>query len=340
MTETSTVVIQQDRKGRLTDLVVNGERVDVATAGKKRRGKREPTQTITVATPLTPPAPAPLGLSTDVFSAGAFDADSEAMLANMKRQAHSIDSLRKIMPGMRMRFEFNAPNSTRRDTARSKRMRINSFSFEVKPDQEDVRQRTWELKLKGNRASQSVAEQQRQMQRRVELAGRLAEANARLAEAGTRQGEANVRRGEARMRQQQSEDRQRERLFESGEAAARRAELRARVAEARARLNAREAELRALDVEADAAGSRQGPGLPPMPPPPAPDANRLREALRRDGLLGAKEKNFSFELNNDGARLNGRALTPAQAAKYRQLLSPGSGRQGSKSNISITISEN
>jgi len=94
-----------------------------------------------------------------------------------------------------------------------------------------------------------------------------------------------------------------------------------------------------LEEEVLSKPNRREPLMPP-PPPPAPDVNRLREALRRDGLLGAKEKNFSFELNNDSALLNGRALTPAQAARYRQLLSPGSGRRGSKSNMSITTSEN
>ena len=84
--------------------------------------------------------------------------------------------------------------------------------------------------------------------------------------------------------------------------------------------------------------------MPPMPkmppaPPAAPNTAKLREALRRDGLI-KDEKHFSFELNDQGGRANGKALTPTQVAKYRELLNrPASTGKGNKSTYSISVDE-
>ncbi|AMR26424.1 hypothetical protein A0257_04440 [Hymenobacter psoromatis] len=120
-----------------------------------------------------------------------------------------------------------------------------------------------------------------------------------------------------------------------------RSDLAARRAELRARLAADAAELRALEHS-----ESRGPRLPtpPRPPrapmmqqaspapavprfpraaPPTPffiSTDELRKTLRRDGLIGATDHNFSFSLTGQGGWVNGKALTPAQLTKYRQLL--------------------
>nr|GFD57308.1 hypothetical protein [Tanacetum cinerariifolium] len=78
----------------------------------------------------------------------------------------------------------------------------------------------------------------------------------------------------------------------------------------------------------------------PPPPPAAPNTIKLREALRKDGLI-KDEKHFSFELNDEGGRVNDQALTPDQVTKYRQLLKlPTTKIKGSKTNFGITVDEN
>ena len=80
---------------------------------------------------------------------------------------------------------------------------------------------------------------------------------------------------------------------------------------------------------------------PPAPPaPPVPNTGKLRDALRGDGLI-KDDKHFSFELNDKGGRVNGKALTPDQVAKYRQLLNqPASKGKGSSSSFNISVDEN
>ena len=83
------------------------------------------------------------------------------------------------------------------------------------------------------------------------------------------------------------------------------------------------------------------PQAPPAPPtPPAPKTDKLRAALRQDGLLGKNDRNFSFELNDKGGRVNGQALTPAQVARYRQLLGQPVSGQGQSSSFNINVNEN
>ena len=75
-------------------------------------------------------------------------------------------------------------------------------------------------------------------------------------------------------------------------------------------------------------GPMAAPPAPPMgafPAPPAPprpprmDAPALRNELRRDGVLGADEKNLQFQLNASGLTVNGKKQSDELAAKYRKL---------------------
>ncbi|TYZ05806.1 M48 family metalloprotease [Hymenobacter lutimineralis] len=81
---------------------------------------------------------------------------------------------------------------------------------------------------------------------------------------------------------------------------------------------------------------------PPAPPaPPHLDSDEIRAELRKDGLLGATEKSFQFQLNDDGLTVNGKAQSAAMARKYRRLLdvpepTPGQKR---KQTVQISVSE-
>ena len=67
------------------------------------------------------------------------------------------------------------------------------------------------------------------------------------------------------------------------------------------------------------------PPVAPLPAPPAPprppriDDDALRSELRKDGVLGANEKNLQFQLNAAGLTVNGQKQSEALAAKYRKL---------------------
>ncbi|SHK59040.1 M56 family metallopeptidase [Hymenobacter psychrotolerans] len=81
------------------------------------------------------------------------------------------------------------------------------------------------------------------------------------------------------------------------------------------------------------------PLAPPAPPaPPRIDSGRIREELRKDGLLGKDEKSFQFQLNDSGLRVNGQAQSAEMAAKYRKLLDVPANTSGSRSNRNIQIS--
>ncbi len=89
----------------------------------------------------------------------------------------------------------------------------------------------------------------------------------------------------------------------------------------------------------------QGPASPQAPPPPppptTPNHSRLRNALREDGLIGKNDRNFSFDLDDKGGRVNGQALTPAQVARYRQLFGqPAQPGGGKSSSFHVNVNEN
>ena len=84
------------------------------------------------------------------------------------------------------------------------------------------------------------------------------------------------------------------------------------------------------------------PPIPPMealPAPPAPprppriDTQELRRELRKDGALGAEEKNLQFQLNASGLTVNGKKQPDKLAAKYRRLMGHTDGKS-----FNVTIS--
>jgi bla regulator protein BlaR1 len=81
---------------------------------------------------------------------------------------------------------------------------------------------------------------------------------------------------------------------------------------------------------------------PPTPPtPPQINTNRIREELRKDGLIGKGERSFQFQLNDSGLRVNGQQQSAELAEKYRKLFGGSSSSKGSKSttNIQLSVSE-
>ena len=76
--------------------------------------------------------------------------------------------------------------------------------------------------------------------------------------------------------------------------------------------------------------------MPPLPAPPAPprlDTDELRSELRKDGILGANEKNLQFQLNAAEMTVNGKKQPDELAAKYRKLTGHADGK-----NFNVMIS--
>jgi len=83
------------------------------------------------------------------------------------------------------------------------------------------------------------------------------------------------------------------------------------------------------------------PGAPTLPAPSTPptlSTNELRAQLRKDGLLGANEKSFQFQLDKEGLRVNGKPQSAEMATKYRRLYDiPTSGK--SNRTVQVSVSE-
>ena len=170
-----------------------------------------------------------------------------------------------------------------------------------------------------------------------------ADRNARRAELNARQADRNAAQADRNTARVEAAQRRRELQGQFGAGAD---DVRERRQELQAQIRDAQRELVALQREeatgGNAAGSFRGPRAPQAPPaPPASTSStKVRDELRRDGLISATEKNFSFQLDDKGGRVNGRALTPAQLAKYRRLFLPAATGAGkSKSAISISVDE-
>ncbi|MBO3273018.1 M56 family metallopeptidase [Hymenobacter defluvii] len=79
------------------------------------------------------------------------------------------------------------------------------------------------------------------------------------------------------------------------------------------------------------------PALPAPPTPPTLSTNELRAQLRKDGLLGADEKSFQFQLDKEGLRVNGKPQPAAMTAKYRRIYDiPTSGNSNRMVQVSVS----
>ena len=331
----STVVIEKDKKGRVVSLSVDGQPVEAATDKRSKKAKRGKTaQTVEI-------------MQVPTIS------ERPERIERME-QLERPERLERL-DNSSFRFNFNMDgigSKVARETRRSLTNALRDPNLTAH-DRREIERTLRKLKQDVHIDVQALVESDPKVQAhmyRYDLRG-LADMSdaARQAERAARQAERDARQAD------RDADRAGDQNDQDGtDAAVRRAELRARIAAA-------EAELRALDGTAGRGSVR--PPRPPRPPrvplaplapfaptptqtptppapPAAPNTARLREALREDGLI-KDEKHFSFQLSDEGGRVNGQELTPAQVAKYRELLNkPASKSKGSKSNFSISVDEN
>ena len=345
--QASTVVMEKDKKGRLVNLTVDGQPVETAVPGKKRKpGKVVSTEVVQV--PGRPARPQNQVYSyvfpsdeylTDQALQGVHRAhDLTAALRKAGLSAKQRRQLEQEVAKLKTEFHFNWENLVEHDgDALLESQRNLDFTMRKPP--------------RPDRDAEQADRDAEQAERNAEQATRNAE------QAGRNAAQAGLN--------------------------AERLAINIRRAELRARMAADAAELRALAGAGHEAIVYNGPtmqrppraprgqvvpapplppapsaALPPTPPlppqqgppapqappappaPPAPKTGELRAALHQDGLIGKNDRNFSFSLNDKGGRVNGRALTPAQVARYRQLLGQPEGGKGKSSTFSISVNEN
>jgi len=367
-----TVVIEKDKKGRVVNLTVDGQRIETDTPGKKNKHGK-PVRTVEVVMPGTverrvevvrgpsqlrrierlelpempelpelperPELPESrsfsFDFSTDEVTSKAVLAARRALAEALRNPDLTTEERQEMEKELRKLEKEGLKTRVLRNGREVRELHLNldlsgsATSHPAHPSYRLERTKRGYVRMKFDKAGRLLNDptQAEANARRAEVNGRLAEANARNAEANGRLAEANARLAEANGR--------------TAEVNARRVELRARMAAAAA-------ELRALDnggpqvpAPPRAPQAPRSPQAPPAPPAPAaPKTDKLRAALRQDNLIGKNDRNFSFELNDKGGRVNGQALTPAQVARYRQLLGQPVSGKGQSSTFNINVNEN
>ncbi len=350
------IVITRNKKGRLVDLAVDGQSVAPAPA-KLTRAERRAGRQVTVV-PL-PPAPPSRNFSVDY---------SEPHDKNMGKDfdlkmERKLDKAAKKLEKSASTLVYVNPASGRRG-ARERNIYIEIDEADLNRLANDaVALGGMSLNLGLQAAAQGIEEAQRSLEQT--LHDPHLDANTRRA---TRQalrelehGQGPGHRGERPEAPKppeapeppEAEERNEETRVRTEELRERRQEIQERIREAQNELRELEETRREPSTLPAPPRAPRPPQAPPAPrrpalpsPPPAPprapadNTGKVRDELRRDGLIGADDKNFSFQLDDKGARVNGRALTPAQAEKYRRLfLSAAPGKGKSKSTLSISVDE-
>ena len=309
----STIVLEKDKKGRVVNLTVDGQPVETAPAGKqKKHGKTASTLEIV----RVPGRPARAGNQEYSYVFPSDEYLTDQALRGVKHAHDLTEALTEAGLSAKQRRQLE------QEVARLKTEFHFNWDNLVEHDGDALRQNPKDLDFTTRK------------QPRPDQAAIQADRDARQAERDAHQAERDAAQAE------------RDAAQANQETIRARAELTTRRAELRARLAADAAELRALEREA----ARQRAPLPPTPPlpqqgppspppPPAPKTGALRDALRQDGLIGKDERSFSFQLNDKGGKVNGRALTPAQVTRYRQLLDQPVSGKGKTSTFSIHVDE-
>ncbi len=349
-----TVVITKDKKGRLVDLVVDGQPVATAPTKPSRAERRAGRQVTVVPLPPTPPDGGFTVVGPGPFERRMGKDFDQKMERKMEKAA-------KKMEKSTVAYVYTTPASGRR-SARERDIHIEIDDAALNRLANDaVALGSVSLNLGLEAAAQGIEEARRSLEQTLRdphldaTARRATRQALRELERERRQGPG--RRGERPEPPEPPQAPEPPEAEERNEAARAHAdELRERRQEIQERIRDAESELRELDEtrrempapprppQAPQAppSRRRRPELPPPPPAPpkapADNTGKVRAELRRDGLIGPGDHNFSFQLDAKGGRVNGRALTQAQSEKYRRLLlpaAPGKGKSSSTINISV-----
>ena len=346
-----TVVITKDKKGRLTELVVNGQQVPEATAAPSRAERRAGRQVTEV--------PLPAARSNRTRTANDLKAIDEKRVEESNTTTNGSE--RKMNK-----------SATKPDKSAETHVHVKSNSGRRRSDDDghihiDIDERALNrlvddalalgsvgVNVGLHAAAQGLEEARRELER--ELRDPKLSATARRE---AKQALLEVKRERAKLRHREEPEAREQRETEARVEAAheRVEELRERRQEIQERIREAQDELR--DLEENRREGEEFPPVPPTPPaprapravrpplPPAPprapadNSGKVRDELRRDGVIGKNEKNFQFELSDEGLRVNGQRQPAELAAKYRKLLaqpSPSTKRAG-KSTSTTTISE-
>jgi bla regulator protein BlaR1 len=360
-----TVVIEKDKKGRVVNLTVDGQRIETAEKKTTRHQKVRTVEVVSVPAPPQslerlervemperPERPEATSFSFDFSTTGR---DGEA-----RRAAEQ---------GLREALRSANLNAEQRHELEQELEQLGKYSAKMRAFGNG---REFHLNLSGSAASHPAhpsyhfeRNKRGYVRMKFDKQGRVLSADAQ-AQRNAEQGERNAEQAERNAEQAERNAERAEANGLTAETNARQAEANARRAELRARMAADAAELRALEGSASRRSSADpiynwkpsrrpttppraplapqapvSPQAPPAPPaPPAPKTNELRAALRQDDLIGKDDRNFSFELNDKGGRVNGQALTPAQVARYRQLMGQPANGKGQSSSFKINVKEN
>ena len=361
--QASTVVIEKDKKGRVVNLTVDGQRVETDQPGKKNKHGK-PVRTVEVVLPSPVEhrlevvrAPDQLRRIERLETAGLpeaqsfsfdFSTDGFADKAALAARQGLAEALRS--PDLTVEERQQMQKELSKLDSKGPRLRMLRNGHEVRELHLNMN-----LNLNGAAASHPAPpsyrlERTKRGYVRLEFnkSGRIISGPAEQeADRAARQADRDAAQADRDAEQANRDATQPDRATTRAEAAGRRAELRARMAADAAELRALEAgSTRRQQVPAPPRPPRgpQGPMSPQGPPmpqvPPAPQTAELRAALRQDGLIGKDDRSFTFELNDRGGKANGKALTPAQVARYRQLLNKPVSQGKGKSSFSISVNEN
>ena len=330
--QASTVVIEKDKKGRVVSLTVDGQRIETTDKKAKRAKKVRTVEVVTVPNPPMHTERLERVESPEIIELPerAEQPETSSFSFDFSTTGRGDEARRAAEQGLRQTLRTATLNAEQRHALARELEQLRKYSAKM---QVLGTSREFHFSLNGAAAGHPrdprfyIKGNKLKFYKRgsaVDEAARQADRDAAQADRDASQADRDAARADAN---------------------ARRAELRARIA-------ADAAELRALDGSSGrptlprpprAPRAPLGPQTPMMPPaPPAPAAPKtaeLRAALRQDGLIGQAERNFSFQLTDKGGRVNGKELTPAQVARYRQLLGQPASGKGKSSTFTINVSE-
>ena len=315
-----TVVITKDKKGRLTDLVVNGQRVETTTGKgkikiKDKKGKGEQEQQVEIIRMLPP---GPEG-QTYVFRSG----DAKELERNLERNFEFRGPEFNKQFGEQFGKEFNLRSNGQ--SSRLRRIRIDG----PEPDQatalhaQQEALRTAERSLRAATAAKNLSAGQRK-----ELGKELEKVRVQLKQLEKEPMSQQLRREEIREeiqeRQVEMQERQRELQERHQEMQERRQELKERIRESQEELR---------DLERDRADRDQDRA----------DRGRDRDdalvaELQKDGLIKDKD-NFQLKLTARSLTVNGKEQPAKVLQKYLKRYEASTGRKMS-ANGAMVINRN